>query len=504
MTMKAEKRTSAARSLWSEGSWRREKPNKPPVTGTQCPGETDAGLDRIREAAKRDRKGRFNNLMHHMDEGMLKQAYLAINRKAAEGVDGTDWEEYGQNLEIRILQLHARLQNSQYRSLPVKRVWIPKTDGKMRPIGITSVEDKIVQQALVWILERIYEVDFKGFSYGFRPGKSQHNALDAIHIAITQRKVSWILDTDISAFFDSVNHDWLLKFVSHRISDRRILRLIEQTLKAGVIENGKWQETTTGTPQGGVLSPLLANIYLHYSLDLWVDAWRKRYARGEVYIVRYADDAVLGFQYREDAYRFRRELAERLEKFSLKLHPDKTRILEFGRFAKLNRDQRGEGKPETFAFLGFTHICGKRRSDGSFTVKRFTLRKSIQRFVANIKSWLKKNRQIQIARQGEYLRQALHGFANYFGVPGNIGALTAVRGQVCKTWLRALRRRSQKSAQMNWLQMQRKIRRWIPSLRITHPYPNQRLHVRLNAGAGCVSNARPELCRGADFREFNL
>lgn len=334
-----------------------------------------------------------------------------------------------------------------------------------------------MQQALVWVLERIYEIDFKGFSYGFRPGKSQHHALDAIYVALTQRKVSWILDTDISAFFDSVDHEWLMKFVSHRIADRRILRLIEQTLKAGVMEEGKWQATKAGTPQGGVLSPLLANIYLHYSLDLWVEAWRKRRARGEVYIVRYADDAVLGFQYREDAVRLQRELTQRLEKFALKLHPEKTRLLEFGRFAESNRAQRGEGKPETFAFLGFTHICARRRSDGSFTVRRITVEKRMRGFIAKMKAWLLENRQVPIAVQGNYIKQALTGFTNYFGVPGNIGVLSTVRGQVCKAWFRALRRRSQKAIRLTWAKMQHNIRAWIPTLHIVHPYPNQRLCV---------------------------
>jgi group II intron reverse transcriptase/maturase len=467
----------AVRSLLSEGPWRREMPIEPPVTGTQSPGETEDGLDRIRAAAKKDGNLRFDNLMHHLDVALLRQAYLALNRKAARGVDRMSWEDYGSDLETRLEQLHARLHGGRYRPQPVRRVWIPKADGKLRPLGVTGVEDKVVQQALVWVLERIYEEDFKGFSYGFRPGRSQHNALDALYVAITQRKVSWILDTDISAFFDSVDHGWLMKFVSHRIADRRILRLIEQTLKAGVMEEGKWQATRAGTPQGGVLSPLLANIYLHYSLDLWVEAWRKRKARGEVYIVRYADDAVLGFQYRDDAHRLRRELTERLEKFSLQLHPEKTRLLEFGRYADANRAERGEGKPETFSFLGFTHICARKRSNGGFTVLRITLGKRLRGFVANMKAWAMTNRHLPIAVQGKYLKLALQGFANYFGVPGNKGTLDAVRGQICKGWFRALRRRSQKAVRLNWRKMQYIIQQWIPSLRIVHPYPNQRLRV---------------------------
>jgi len=467
----------AVRSLWSEGPWRSGMPVGPPVTGTQSPGKAEDGLDRLRTAAKRDRRLRFDNLMHHLNADLLRRAYFALNRQAARGVDGLSWEDYGRDLEIRLKDLHARLHSGRYHPQPVRRVWIPKADGKQRPLGVAGVEDKVVQQALVWVLESIHEVDFKGFSYGFRPGRSQHNALDALYVAITQRKVSWILDTDISAFFDSVDHGWLMKFVSHRIADRRILRLIEQTLKAGVMEDGKWQATRAGTPQGGVLSPLLANIYLHHSLDLWVEAWRKRRARGEVYIIRYADDAVLGFQYREDALRLQRELTERLQRFALQLHPEKTRLLEFGRFAETNRAQRGEGKPETFAFLGFTHICGRRRSDGSFTVHRRTLGKRQRGFIADMKAWVMTHRHLPVAAQGNYLKQALQGFANYFGVPGNFGALSAVRGQICKVWFRALRRRSQKAVSLTWLKMQRIIRQWIPSLRIVHPYPNQRLCV---------------------------
>ena len=447
------------------------------MTGTQSPGQAASALDRIRAAAKRDRSLRLNNLMHHLDVELLRRAYHALNRNAARGVDGLSWQEYGQDLDARLHDLHGRIHSGRYRPQPVRRVWIPKADGRRRPLGVTSVEDKLVQQALVFVLNPIYETDFKGFSYGFRPGRSQHDALDALHVALTQRKVSWILDTDISAFFDSVEHQWLLKFVAHRVADRRVLRLVEQTLTAGVMEDGQWHPTKSGTPQGGVLSPLLANIYLHYSLDLWVDAWRKRYARGEVYIVRYADDAVLGFQYQGDAMRLKAALAQRLAKFSLQLHPEKTRLIEFGRFAAQNRAKRKEGKPETFAFLGFTHICGKRRSDGRYAVHRTTERRRLRDFAADLKEWLMSNRHTPVAAQGRYLRQALQGFANYFGVPGNIGALNAARTQACRAWFRALRRRSQKAVCLNWQKMQIIIGQWAPSMRIVHPYPNQRLRV---------------------------
>jgi RNA-directed DNA polymerase len=465
------------RSLWSEGLWRREIPEQTPVTETQSSGETEDGLGRIRTASRRDRTQRFNNLMHHLNVDTLRRAYFALNRKAARGVDGLDWQEYGTELETRLTCLHKRIHNGQYRPQPVRRVWIPKADGRQRPLGVTSVEDKVVQQALVWLLENIYEVDFKGFSYGFRPNRSQHNALDALHVAITQRKVSWILDTDISAFFDSVDHKWLMKFVAHRVADQRVLRIIERTIKAGVVEGEQWQPSQAGTPQGGVLSPLLANIYLHYSLDLWVDAWRKRHARGEVYIVRYADDAVLCFQYHDDACKLQQELTERLRKFSLELHPEKTRLVEFGRFAEANRTQQGLGKPETFAFLGFTHICGRKRSNNRFTVHRTTHCKRLRGFVTEMKTWVMANRHQPVAVQGRYLKQALQGFANYYGVPGNIIALNAARTEVCKAWFHALRRRSQKAIRLNWHKMQKPIRQWIPTMRIVHPYPNQRLCV---------------------------
>lgn len=428
-------------------------------------------------AAQRDRTLQFTNLMHHLTRPLLHEAYLALNRQAATGVDGRSWQGYGEGLEERLDELHARLHSGRYRPQPVRRVWMPKPDGRQRPLGVTSVEDKIVQQALVWILEAIYEVDFLGFSYGFRPGRSQHNALDALYVAITQRKVSWILDTDIRSFFDCVDHAWLLKFVAHRVKDQRVLGLIERMLKAGVMDADEWQPVEVGTPQGGVLSPLLANIYLHYSLDLWVAAWRKRYARGEVYIVRYADDAVLGFQYHADAIAFRQALTQRLARFGLDLHPEKTRLVEFGRFAQANRTARGAGKPETFDFLGFTHICSRRRSDGRFTVARITKASSLRSTLGELKAWLLRNRHLPVAAQGQYLRRVLQGFANYFGVPGNVGALSLLRGAVCRMWFRALRRRSQKAVKLTWRRMQYAIRRWIPSLRLTHPYPNQRLYV---------------------------
>lgn len=452
-------------------------PDSGAVTGTQSPGQAVAGLSRIRAVAREDKGLRFTNLMHHIDVPTLRRAYWALKRNAAPGVDRESWQDYGQRLNERLYALHERVQSGRYRPQPVARVWIPKADGRQRPLGVSCVEDKVLQQALTWVLESIYEVDFKGFSYGFRPGRHQHQALDAVYVAITQKKVSWVLDADIQRFFDRVDHGWLMKFLAHRIGDRRILRLVERTLKAGVVEEGQRRPSNAGTPQGAVLSPLLANIYLHYSLDLWVAAWRRRYARGEVYVVRYADDVVLGFQYRSDAQHLRRALEQRLARFALTLHPDKTRVVEFGRFAQGNRAKRGAGKPETFDFLGFTHACARRPSDGGFSVRRRSMAKRLRELVHELKDWLRTNRHLPLAVQGQYLRRVLQGYANYFGVPGNRDALETLRTQTCRHWFRALRRRSQKARRLTWAKFNIHVRCWIPTMRITHPYPNQRLRV---------------------------
>lgn len=330
------------------------------VTLTQSKGQTDLALLRLHNAAKRDSHLKFNNLLHHLSVENLTRAYYALNRNAAIGIDEQSWESYGENLHENISALQALLHTNRYKPEPTKRVWIPKAQGQLRPIGITAVEDKVVQQALVWVLEQIYEADFLGFSYGFRPKRNQHQALDVVYIALTQKKVSWVLDADIQGFFDNIDHDWMIKFIEHRISDKRVLSLLKKMLIAGVVEDGEWSKTRVGTPQGAVISPLLANIYLHYVLDLWVHQWRKRKARGEVYIVRYADDFVMGFQYKSDGEAFHKALVERLKQFGLKLHPEKTRLIEFGRFAESNRRTRGVSKPETFDFLGFTHLCGNK------------------------------------------------------------------------------------------------------------------------------------------------
>jgi RNA-directed DNA polymerase len=435
------------------------------------------GLDRIREAAARDRNLRFTSLMHHITEELLREAYYALKRDAATGVDDVTWHEYGEGLENRITDLHDRVQSGRFRAKPSKRVWIPKPDGRQRPIGITALEDKIIQQAAVRVLNHIYEKDFLGFSYGFRPERSQHNALDAIWVGITQRKVSWVLDADIKSFFDTINHAWLMKFLERRIGDPRMLRLIRKWLRAGVSEDGEWSKTEVGTPQGSVISPLLSNIYLHYVLDEWVQAWRKSKAIGEIIIVRYADDFVMGFQYQREAERFLEEMKERFAEHGLEIHSEKTRLIEFGRFAEANRIERREGKPETFDFLGFTHICSRTLKGNRFTIRRRTIAKRLRAKLKAVRTEIIRRRHEPVPVLGKWLRSVMRGHLNYFAVPGNKKALDAFRTEINKAWLYALRRRSHKARNLTWDRMKRLIKTWIPTAKIKHPYPNQRLCV---------------------------
>ena len=332
----------------------KENTDQPNPGRTQSRKSGPNGLDRVRKAARRDGKLQFTALLHHVTVDLLQESYHSLKKQAAPGVDGVTWEEYGQDLEARLCDLHGRIHRGAYRAKPSRRVWIPKSDGRQRPLGIAALEDKVVQYVVGTVLNQIWEEDFLGFSYGYRPGRSQHDALDALYVGITRKKVNWVLDLDIRAFFDKIEHSWMIKFVEHRIGDRRIVRLIQKWLKAGVMEQGRWNETEEGTPQGAVISPTLANLYLHYVLDLWVDQWRRKKATGDVIIIRYADDAVLGFQHRKEAEQFLEQLRERLGKFGLELHPEKTRLIEFGRYAAERRRKRGKGKPETFHFLGFS------------------------------------------------------------------------------------------------------------------------------------------------------
>ncbi len=435
------------------------------------------GLDGVRARAKTDKEVRFTALLHHVNEGRLLDSYWALNPKAAPGVDRMTWQEYGRNLEERIADLHGRVHRGAYRAKPSKRTWIPKADGRQRPLGIASLEDKIVQQAIRTVLEQVYEADFCGFSYGFRPGRSQHDALDALYMAITTHKVNWVLDADIQGFFDAIVHDCLMKFIEYRIGDPRILRLIRKWLRAGVSDDGEWAETKVGTPQGAVISPLLANIYLHYVLDLWVEQWRKT-ARGEVIIVRYADDFVMGFQYRDDADRLLRQLHERMAEYGLKMHPDKTRLIEFGRFAASNRQDRGQGRPETFDFLGFTHCCGTTRA-GKFALKRRSNSKRMRTKLKEIHEKLRQRMHLGVGDTGRWLRAVVQGWFNYHAVPGNSPALHRFRTQVTQMWRRTLCRRSQRGRRRwNWERMNRIVAVWMPPEKILHPYPNERWNVR--------------------------
>lgn len=453
------------------------KPEEQSRFWTQGQIDPQQALARIRKAAKEDKEQRFTALWHHVyNVNRLRLAYHALKREASPGVDGETWTSYGQALEENLTDLSGRLQRGAYRARPVKRVYIPKADGRQRPIGITALEDKIAQRATVEVLGAVYEEDFLGLSYGFRPGRSQHNALDAVTVAIEQRKVSWVLDADIRGFFDTMDHDWVMRFIEHRIADRRVQRHIKKWLKAGVLEDSAWRETQEGVPQGGSISPLLANLYLHYALDLWVQQWRGRHARGEVIIVRYADDFIVGFQYKDDAERFHAELRERLKKFNLELSEEKTRLIEFGRFAEANRDDRGEDKPETFNFLGFTHICGKTRQ-GKFCVLRKTMAKKVRAKLAALSIELRRRIHRPIAETGQWLHAVLAGHYQYYGVPRNIHALSAFRYHVIKLWRRMLRRRSDKKKRLTVARMQRIAERWLPTPKIVHPYPNQRLCV---------------------------
>ena len=419
---------------------------------------------------------RFTALLHHgYDVEHLRQAYDALKREAAPGIDGETWGHYGEALEENLRDLAGRLARGAYRAKAVKRVYIPKADGRLRPLGIPTLEDKLVQRATAEVLHAIYEADFLDFSYGFRPGRSQHNALDALDVGLLTQKVNWVLDADIRSFFEAIDHGWMVKFVEHRIADRRVVRLIQNWLSAGVLADGTRTWSATGTPQGGSISPLLANVYLHYVFDLWAQRWRKRQAHGAMSVVRYADDVIVGFEHRAEAERFLAELRERMARFGLELHPEKTRLLEFGRYAGERRRRAGQGKPETFNFLGFTHICGETRS-GRFTVVRQTIRQRLQAKLREVKAELQRRLHDPIPEVGAWLRQVVSGHTQYYGVPTNSPAIAMFRFQVGELWRRALARRSQ-TGRVAWERMRRLIQRWLPLARICHPYPLQRLGV---------------------------
>src|SRR5450755_3031986 len=439
---------------------------------TQCGERVSQGLAGVRRAAQARKGEKFTALLHHLTTGLLRDSFYALKRQAAPGVDGVTWQEYETGVEDRIKDLHGRVHRGAYQAQPSRRVYIPKADGRQRPLGIAALEDKIVQQAVVTILNEIYEVDFRGFSYGFRPGRSPHQALDALSVGIKRKRVNWILDADIRSFFDQMGHEWLLKFIQHRIADKRILRLIQKWLKAGVSEDGEWSETKVGTPQGAVISPLLANIYLHYVFDLWLEAWREKVAQGEMIAVRYADDLVVGFEHRADAERFQKEFQERLAKFGLELHPEKTRLIEFGRQAQANRQARGEGEPESFTFLGFTHQC-RTTKGGYFDIGRQTDRKRMEAKLQQVKQALRQRMHEPVAHVGEWLKRVLNGYYQYHAVPGNLARLKDFRERLCRYWRRVLERRSQRG-RLTVIRFARLVNRWLPQPRVLHPYPSQR------------------------------
>jgi len=433
-------------------------------------------LQLIHQKAKADKTIKFTALMHHIyNIDMLRWSYLEIKRKAAPGVDNETWSSYGKDLETKLQDLSDRLKRGAYRAKPVRRVYIPKTDGKLRPLGVTALEDKIVQRATVAVLNTIYEVDFKEFSYGFRPKHSQHQALDSLYIGLTTKKVNYVFDADIRDFFNKINREWLVKMIEHRIADKRVVHLIQKWLNAGILEEGKIIYNEQGTPQGGSGSPLFANVFLHYVYDLWIQQWGKLKARGEMIVVRFADDTVVGFQYESDAKQFQKELKDRLLKFGLEMHPDKTRLIEFGRFAEENRNKRGEGKPETFTFLGFTHICGKTKK-GRFAIFRRTIKKRMHAKVKEIKDELKRRMHDSIRDVGLWLKAVVTGHYRYYGVPGNKQALDDFRYLISQRWMQSLKRRGQKG-RIKWDKMTKLIDRWLPLPQICHKYPNERIGV---------------------------
>jgi len=434
------------------------------------------GLEGVRTRAKTDKTCCFTALLHHITPELLRQSFYELNRKAAPGIDGVTWQAYEEQFEERLQTLHTEINKGSYRAKPVLRTYIPKADGHKRPLGITAIEDKLVQQAIVNVLTVIYETEFYGFSYGYRPGRSQHGALDALATAILTRKINWILDADLQGFFDSIPHERLLEFIRKRVGDKRILRLISKWLKTGYSEDGRIYRQTVGTPQGSVISPLLANIYLHYALDEWVENERRTRPNGEVIIVRYADDMVLGFQYKNEAERYLAALKEQLSGHGLTLHPEKTCLKEFGRYAAEGRKKRGEGKPEGFDFLGFTHLCSKNRKGGYF-LRRKTISKRLRQTIREVKDALRKRMHAPIKQTGIWLKSVVLGYGQYFGVPGNIEALKSFRDLVAKAWYWSLRRRSQKGTAMTWQRFTPIVNTYLPRLRLCHDFPEVRFAI---------------------------
>lgn len=477
VAMKPANNAGAPAAEWVEPRTGTKGNADPPRTQrTQSRGRVSQGLERVRQAARQRKRQAFTALLHHVTIDVLREAFLALKRRAAPGVDGMTWQDYESVLEDHLQDLLTRVHSGTYRALPVRRRFIPKPDGRQRPLGIAALEDKIVQRAVVTVLNAIYEEDFLGFSYGFRPGRGQHNALDALCVAIKGKRVNWILDADIKGFFDAVEHAWLLRFLRHRVGDERIHRLISKWLKAGVLEDGQWSVSEQGTPQGAVISPLLANVYLHYVFDLWAQQWRKREVKGDMIVVRYADDLVVGFEHEAEARRFWDAMRTRFEQFSLELHGEKTRLLEFGRYAIERRQRNGQGKPQTFNFLGFTFICGRSRR-GAFLLRRHTRRDRMRAALQEVKEELRRRRHDSLVDQGRWLRAVVSGYFAYHAVPTNAQAIGAYRHHVIDLWRRSLKRRSQKD-RMTWARMDRLAKEWLPPPHVLHPWPEDRFAVR--------------------------
>jgi group II intron reverse transcriptase/maturase len=447
---------------------------------TQGRERVSQALDRVRRAARQRKKEKFTALLHHINADLLREAFFALKRDAAPGVDGVRWQTYEADLDRNIADLHARVQRGAYRALPSRRTYIPKADGRQRPLAVAALEDKILQKATVAVLNCIYEEEFLEIRYGFRPGRGQHNALDALCVGITTKRVNYIFDGDVRSYFDEVSQEWLIRFVEHRVGDPRIIRLIRKWLKAGVLEDGIVTISDKGTGQGSVISPLLANVYLHYVFDLWAERWRRREATGDMIIARYADDIVVGFEHETDARRFWDAMRQRLEEFSLSLHPDKTRLIEFGRFAADRRAQRGLGKPETFKFLGFVFICGRSRK-GKFQLKRKSRRDRMRAKLSEIKEELRRRMHQAIPEQGRWLAQVIRGYFAYHAVPSNFPALSAFRHHIKRLWLRTLRRRSQKD-KFTWERITGLANDFLPQPKILHPWPNARFAVITQGG----------------------
>jgi group II intron reverse transcriptase/maturase len=448
---------------------------------TQGRERVSQALDRVRKAARLKKDEKFTALLHHFKLDLLREAFFALKRDAAPGVDGVTWRTYEADLDLKLTDLASRVHRGAYRALPSRRTYIPKADGRERPLAVAALEDKIVQRATADVLNCIFEEDFLGFSYGFRPGRGQHNALDALYVGITTKKVNFVFDADIRSFFDEVSQNWLVRFVEHRIGDPRIIRLIQKWLKAGVLEDGVVTVSDEGTGQGSVISPLLANVYLHYVFDLWAERWRRHEATGDMIIVRYADDIVVGFEHEADARRFWEAMRKRLKEFSLSLHPDKTRLIEFGRHAAARRAQRGFGKPETFKFLGFVFICGRSRK-GKFQLRRKSRRDRMRVKLREIKEELWRRMHQPIPEQGRWLAQVIRGYFAYHAVPLNFAALSAFRYHIKRLWLRTLRRRSQKD-RFAWERMPKLATDFLPQPKILHPWPNVRFAVTTQGGS---------------------